>query len=88
MSSSGLLLNHVHHVVHGNHADQAPGSADHRRRDEVVLLEDVADLLLVGLGGNRLEIGRHDVAQQQHRASGTQQPVQGNPPDRPVARGR
>ena len=59
--------------------------ADHRRRYEVVLVEDVAHLLLIGLGGDRLEVRRHDVAQLD-RAPGAEQPVQRDPPDRPMAR--
>ena len=81
----GLLLNHVDHVVHGDDADEAPGLADHRRRHEVVLVEDVTHLLLVGLGGDRLQVRRHDVAEP-HRAAGAEQPVKRDAPDGPVVR--
>ncbi len=45
-----LLLDHVDHVVDGDHADQPAGVVDHRRRDQVVLAEDVGHLLLVHRG--------------------------------------
>ena len=67
------------------HPDEAPGLADHRGRDEVVLVEDVAHLLLIGLGRDRPHIPRHDIAQP-NRPAGAEQSVQRDPPDRPVLR--
>ena len=46
----GLLVDHVDHVVDGDHAEQPAVAVDHRGGDQGVAAEGARHLLLVGLG--------------------------------------
>ena len=79
----GLVLDDVEHVVDGDRAHQTILRVDHRNGDEVVLVDDVGDLLLVGVDRHRDDVGGHDVAEQRGRA-GRDQPTQANETEQPA----
>ena len=69
----GLLLDHVDHVVDGDHAEQPAGRVDHRRRDQAVLAELEADLLLVHVDRDQVQLLELELGQQ-HAALAAQRP--------------
>ena len=57
------------------HADQPVVVVDHRRRDEVVALEQARDFLLVVGGAHRMQVLLDQIGDR-HRPLGAQQPVE------------
>ncbi len=66
-------------------ADQPAGVVDHRRRDQVLLAEDVGHLLLVHRGGHGDDLRIHDLGHVR-RPLGAQHPAERHGADRTVAR--
>ena len=59
-----LFLDHMHHVVDGDHAHQPAGLVHHRRRHQGVLPEHVGDLFLVHIhrGSSRSSVSMMSVS--------------------------
>ena len=64
----GLLLQRLHGVVDGDDPDQPPVRVDHRRRDQVVLVEDVGHVLLRLVGAEGAEVLVHQLLEPAPRA--------------------
>ena len=75
MSSSASSLDHVDDVVEGDDADQPVVGVDHRRRHQVVALEQPRHLLLVVVGAHAAALRVHQLGDR-HRALGAQQTVE------------
>ena len=68
----GLLVDHVDHVVDGDHAQEAAVAVDHGGGDQGVAVEGAGDVLLVGLGREGAQLLVLDVGQR-HGAPAAQQ---------------
>ncbi len=70
-----FLLDHVGDVVEGDDADQPVVGVDHRRRHQIVALEQPRHFLLILVGVHLLPFGLHQIGDR-HRALGAQQTIE------------
>ncbi len=78
-----LFLKNIDHIVVDDPAEEPPIAVDHRQRHEIVPLEDPGNALLVFFGGDRVDLGLHQLADRPI-ASGDQQRPEVEHPDKPV----
>ena len=71
----GLLLDHIDDIVERDHADQPIVRIDHRRGNEIVMLEQSRHVFLVVGDADRVHLLVDELADR-HRPLGAQQPVE------------
>ncbi len=83
----GLLLQRLHRVVDGDDPDQPAVGVHHRRRDQVVLVEDVGHVLLPLVDAQRAEVLVHQLLEPR-RPRRAHQPAERHHAHRDASAGR
>ena len=68
----GVFADDIHHVIHGDTADQQLVLVNHRRRQNVQILEATRDVLTGQHHIKGLKVGVHDIADHRVRRAGHQ----------------